>query len=73
MLVTEDMGDIMEKARKRETEKAKKENYFFFQEGDLNMVDKNGNPLPLEQQKLIIRMKRELYLRGEKEVGGIYE
>ena len=67
MLVTEDMGDIMEKARKRETEKAKKENYFFFQEGDLNMVDKNGNPLPLEQQKLIIRMKRELYLREHPE------
>ncbi len=67
MLTTEDIGDVMAKLREREREKTKEEKYFCFQAGDLQMLDKNGNPIPLEQQKLIIRMKRELYLREHPE------
>lgn len=67
MINTEDIGDVMIKYQERAAEKNKKEDYFFSHKGDLNMVDKDGNPIPLEQQKLIIRMKTELYLREHPE------
>lgn len=67
MINVEDIGDVMEKVRKKEKERNKKEEYFSFQPGELNMLDKDGKPLSLEQQQLIIKMKRELYLREHPE------
>lgn len=67
MINVEDIDDAIEKVQEREELHKKAQEYFSFQAGDLNMLGKDGKPLSLQEQQLIIKLERELYLREHPE------